>query len=263
MSEPWVELHTEAAVARVVLNRADKRNALTRSMLERMNQVVDRIADDHAIRVVRWEANGPVFCAGMDLGEMRERAAADNPEQEWLRDSQVYRDLVGKIALLHCPTIAVVQGPAVAGGCGLVLACDLVICSDQAAFALPEPARGITAAMVTPLLLLRGGASGASSLLLTGERVSAQAALRMGLCHDCVPPDALAGRVDDLCRAIQTNGPAAMRLTKQHLLNTAAANLRQQLQDSASVSAAARASDEAKEGLAAFLEKRTPQWQVN
>jgi methylglutaconyl-CoA hydratase len=151
----FTKLLVADGVARLTLDRADKRNALKRETLEEIVAAVKSVAADSTIRTFVLAANGPVFCAGMDLGEMQSRAESRDGKSDWARDSEVYRDALKSIYNLGVPTVAVVGGAVVAGGVGLVLACDLVVAGESAFFSLPEPARGITAAMVTPLLVYR------------------------------------------------------------------------------------------------------------
>lgn len=261
MSE-HVQIVTERGVARLTLDRPDKRNALRREMLEVMLREVQRLVGDDSLRVLVLQATGKVFCAGMDLGQMQDRAQSNHAKQQWKQDSQIYADLLVAIHALPVPTIAVVQGPVLAGGMGLVLACDIVIAGEDAYFMLPEPMRGITAAMVTPFLVHRVGAGPATYLLLSNEKITAIESRRFGLCHDVVAVDQLAHRVDALIASILTGSPAALAITKQHLADCTAYDLRELVHQSIEVSAQARETDDAREGLAAFLEKRKPSWQT-
>lgn len=261
MSDNLVRLETADGVTRVILNRADKRNALTRTMIEQANTAVKRAIESNDTRVMIIESEGPVFCAGMDLGEMQQRASQPDAHDQWRVDSEVYRDLVGAIFHAPFPTIAKVQGAAVAGGLGLVVACDMVVASESAFFALPEPMRGITAAMVAPLLMIRVGSGHATTLLLSGERCDAARARNIGLAYDVVPDDQLSARVELLAKNIRSGSPAALRLTKHHVHACLSAGIDALLDRSLQVSAEARETNDAREGLAAFLEKRPTRWQ--
>ena len=261
MDSTWVRVSSAGGVTRLALARAEKRNALTREMLSEMTQALEQIKQDGQSRVLVVEAEGPVFCAGMDLGEMQERAAASDAAAQWKEDSRVYRRLVGTLFDMPIPTIAIVQGAAVAGGVGIVLACDLVLAAESAFFALPEPMRGITAAMVAPLLIFRVGEGNATTLLLSGERCSAERSLRIGLSYDVVPSESLAERGDQLIRQVLHGAPDALRITKEHIHRCAAAKIGDLLDLSIEVSATARESADAREGLAAFLERRPTRWQ--
>ena len=249
-------------VATLVLDRPSKRNALGRAMIREINTFLEAIADDDSVRLMVLKAEGTVFCAGMDLAEMQSRAQAADPEREWKTDSDVYHELVRRILELPFPTLAVLQGPVLAGGAGLVFACDLVLASDNAFLALSEPKRGIVAAMVAPLLLRKTSLSVANYLLMNGKPVPAADALVQGLWNEVVPAAELEQAKIELVDSILTGSNTALRMTKMHLGRlTCSADLLAQLQDAAVMSAEARKSADAREGLAAFQEKRKPSWQ--
>jgi methylglutaconyl-CoA hydratase len=257
----FTTLVIDGEVARLTLARAEKRNALKRETLQEIVAAVGEVRSRRDIRALVLSGDGVAFCAGMDLEEMQQRATASDCNDQWRLDSQVYCDALQSIFSLPFPTIAAVNGAAVAGGVGLVLACDLVIVADSAFFMLPEPMRGITAAMVTPLLIHRVGPGAAGRLLLSGERWSAAQALQSGLAHDVVADESFQPRVDQLIKAIKSGSQQALAITKSHLLTMSERNVLQQLQASMSVSAEARQTGDAREGLDAFLQKRKPYWQ--
>ncbi len=256
----FVSLTTNDGVARLLLNRPDKRNALTDEFIQEITTAVQDVAADETVRVLVLAAAGTVFCAGMDLGQMQQRAEAENSESLWLEDSRILRDTFRSIFELPLPTVAVVQGGAVAGGMGLVASCDLVLASTNAFFALPEPQRGITAAMVTPLLLHRIATSAASELLLAGGRMSAARAAQIGLCLEPVEPAELETAEAQLIRSILNGSRAALQQTKKHIITCVGADVMRQLDESVELSALARKTDDAREGLQAFLEKRKANW---
>lgn len=259
--ETFVTTSIKSDVGRIVLNRPEKRNALSRGFIEQLSDAVELFSNQDSIRAVVIEAAGSVFCAGMDLGEMQQRAETPNGKQEWQKDSEIYAQLLAEIYHLRVPTIAVLQGPVLAGGVGMVLACDFVVASKEAFVMLPEPARGITAGMVTPFLVQRIGVGPSTHLLLSGERMSAQRAAELGLVYAAVESDKLDSRVDELLAAILTGSSSALQITKRHVQKCGMANLDELLKMSIRVSAEARETDDAREGLAAFLEKRKPNWQ--
>lgn len=261
MSE-FTHLKIDAGIARLTLDRPEKRNALRREIIQALLDSVRRVAGDSSVRVLVLAANGEVFCAGMDLGQMQERAASSNATREYQLDSQVYCDLLTEIYELPVPTIAAVQGAVLAGGMGLVCACDIVIASEAAYFMLPEPMRGITASMVTPLLIHRIGPGPATWMLLSNEKVGAMGAHRIGLCHDVVAGRELDSRVDGLIRSILFGSRSAFTLTKKHIRDCLSADVVSLVRESIEVSATARETADAREGLAAFLEKRNPAWQT-
>jgi len=254
-----VQLKIENGVARLTLDRPEKRNALRREIIQALLDSVRLVAADASVRVLILGATGKIFCAGMDLGQMQERAQSENSDQEWTADSQVLCDLLTEMLALQIPTIACVHGPALAGGVGLVVACDIVIASEETFFMLPEPMRGITAAMVTPLLIHRVGPGPATYMLLSNERIPASNSF--GLCHSVVPSDKIESRLQSLINSILGGSRSAFSITKTHVRSNLAYDLPQLVKESMSVSAEARATPDAREGLAAFLEKRKPNWQ--
>lgn len=262
MSTTDLQIQRHAGIVRLRLNRAQKRNALTRELLVELRDVLRQLASEEAsLRAVCLEAAGPVFCAGMDLSQMQQTASDPRAADLWHADAQLYRDVLAELFSLAVPTLAVVQGPAVAGGFGLVLACDLVISAEVATFYLPEPQRGITAAIVTPLLAYRLGAAHASYLLLSGQQIDATSALSRGLCHQVVSEGMLAQTADELIESILTGSPQALAASKRHLQRCAGAQLLAQLDAAVELSASARETADAREGLQAFLEHRNPAWQ--
>ena len=212
-------------VGRLTLNRPDKRNALKRDFIEEIRNGIQELKSDERMRIFVLAAEGSVFCAGMDLGEMQERAQSDDGKAQWQRDSEVYCDVLLELYGLSVPTIAAVSGPALAGGMGMILACDLLIASDNAFFMLPEPMRGITAAMVTPLLIHRIGAGPATFMLLSGERVAAENAMAMKLCHDVVPQEQFESRIESLSASVLTGSKSALAITKQHIADCLSTDL--------------------------------------
>jgi methylglutaconyl-CoA hydratase len=260
MSERLVLCTSKAGIARIVLNREKQRNALTRSMIAELTDVLRQVAADRQVRVIVLAAAGPVFCAGMDLVEMQQRASKGSGEKEWLRDSLDYCDLLTTLLEVPQPTLAVVQGPVLAGGVGMILACDLVLAAETAFLSLPEPQRGITASMVTPLLVYRAGAGHASHLLLSGRRVPAAEMHHWGVCHQVVAPNQLDQTESEWIDSILKGSPLALAATKRHIRDAGGIDLAAQLKEAAQFSAQARATPDAREGLRAFLEKRDPFW---
>ncbi len=272
--ESLVKYTVDEGVASVTLARPGKRNALSREFIEQLNQAVQRCEDDPSVRVLVFQAEGTVFCAGMDLGEMQQRATSEDGQAEWQRDSEVYADLLSRIFHLKVPTIAALQGPVLAGGVGLVLACDMIVATDHAFVMLPEPMRGITAAMVTPFLVYRIGAGPATQMLLSGQPVAPQRCLELGLFQAVTEPveieeqdlalqkryRRLKSILDPLIESVLTGSQSALAITKRHIQHCAGDRLDALLKDSISVSAEARGTADAREGLAAFLEKRAPNW---
>ncbi len=257
---PLVKTHIHEHAGTIILNRPEKRNALSRALLADLSQALDDLHQERQVRAVILAASGPAFCAGMDLSEMLLTSRADDALAQWQRDSVAYRDLVEKMLQFPKPLIAAVGGPAMAGGAGLVLACDLVLASDAATFGLPEPRRGLVAGMVAPLLAFRVGAGRAAYLLLSAKSISAAEAYRVGIYHELATADHLWPKANELAAACAACAPEALLLTKRMLNETIGEQLTTMLTAGAAVSATARTTEAAAEGLAAFLDKREPKW---
>src|SRR4051812_551392 len=181
---PLVKTHVHEHTGTIILNRPERRNALTRELIAQLMQALDDLRRDRRVRAVVLSSSGSAFCAGMDLHEMQETAKDANAQTLWHEDAVAYRDLIDEMLRLPKPLIAAVGGPAVAGGAGLVLASDIVLASPEAKFGLPEPKRGIVAGLVAPLLAFRLGAGRAAYLLMTAQLIAAEEAHRIGVYHE-------------------------------------------------------------------------------
>jgi methylglutaconyl-CoA hydratase len=254
MSLVRYELRSPAAV--LTLCRADKRNALSRQLIIDLDAAVQRAANDAAARCVILTGDGSAFCAGMDLEELRSTLTASE-EVIWA-DAQRLAELFDRIYALPMPTIAAVNGAAVAGGAGLVTVCDLAVSVPTAKFGYPEVRRGLVAAMVLPHLLRHVGERAARHLLLTGDLIDAAEAARVGLINEVVDASALMDRAIELARSCAEGGPVALSVTKDLLKRFS--NRAMSVEEGAKASAAPRLGNECREGLAAFFEKRPAPW---
>jgi methylglutaconyl-CoA hydratase len=244
----------------IVLNRPDKRNALTRQMLTDLSQAFSDLHGEKQVRAVILIGNGPAFCAGMDLAEMQQTAAQPNAQEQWYEDSVQYRELIEQMLQFPKPIIAAVNGPAVAGGAGLVLASDIVLATSAAKFGLPEPKRGIVAGMVAPLLAFRVGGGIATQLLLRANVIDSLEAQRLGLFHHLVGEDLIWAQAQEIAKEVAESAPEAVLLTKRMIYENIGEHMITQLSAGAAASATARTTEAAVEGLAAFFEKRPPKW---
>lgn len=258
--EPLTKLQVHGSTATLTLNRPDKRNALSRELIKELRQALDDVHQERRVRGVVLTAAGNVFCAGMDLSEMLSAADQDDRHQQWQVDSSEYHDLIEAMLRFPKPLIAAVNGPAVAGGAGLVMACDLVVASQSASFGFPEPRRGVVAGMVAPLLAFRIGGARAAYLLLTAESIDADEAHRYGIFHEIVPTEKTWARANELVGQIAQSAPEAVQMTKRLLNETIGEALLSQLAAGTAVSATSRTTEAAAEGLKAFREKRAPKW---
>jgi methylglutaconyl-CoA hydratase len=260
MTEPLALYHVQPPAAVITLNRADKRNALSRALIDALAEAFRRARDDAAVRCVLLTGAGPVFCAGMDLAELAEsldRPAEDSPVWD---DSLRLARLYDLIYTLPKPTIAVVNGPAVAGGAGLVTVCDLAVAVPDARFGYPEVRRGLVAAMVMPHLLRHVGERTARYLLLTGDLIDAAEACRTGLINAVVPGPQLLEQARTWALALAEGGPQALAGTKEllHLFSRQALSV----EEAAKASAAPRLTPECRQGLQAFFAKKPVPWAV-
>jgi methylglutaconyl-CoA hydratase len=244
----------QAAV--LTINRPDQRNALSRTLIAELSNAFQRAADDPKARSVILTGSGTAFCAGMDLEELR-GTLGDESDKVW-EDAAKLSELYDFIYTLPKPTIAAVNGSAVAGGAGLVTVCDLAISVPDAKFGYPEVRRGLVAAMVMPHLLRHVGERTARWLLLTGELIDAVEALRMRLINMVTAPEHLMEVVDSLSNALAQGGPKAIATTKELLKRCSRQAIA--VDELARASAEPRLTDECRQGLAAFFEKKPAPW---
>jgi methylglutaconyl-CoA hydratase len=237
-----------------MLNRPDRRNALSIDLLDEVCRRVEQLASDRAKRVVILRGAGPVFSAGLDL---REAADASLVEQSAAAVSRTL-DLLQSAPLV---VIAAVQGGAFAGGAGLMAACDIAIAAADAKFGFPEVRRGLLPALICGVLLHRVREGDLRELFLAGEPIDAARALAVGLVQRVVPAERLLDEALGIARSIVAGGPQTVRQTKALLNATFPRAGESSAQDLVATHLAARHSDEAREGLAAFAEKREPNWQ--
>ena len=253
-----VQYQHHGPVAVVTINRPDKRNALSRSLIAELTTAFQRAATDHAARCVILTGSGPAFCAGMDLDELRGTIEnATEAELVW-DDAAKLSALYSLIYELPKPTIAAVNGAAVAGGAGLMTVCDLAVSVPAAKFGYPEVRRGLVAAMVLPHLLRHVGERAARWMLLSGELIDAVEALRLGLVNSVVEPPELLPTALRWAGWCAEGGPKALATTKELLRRCSVQAV--PVAELANASAEPRLTDECKGGLRAFFEKRPAPW---
>lgn len=253
-----VNVHNECGT--IVLDRPDKRNAISRQLMEDLDQALGDLHQERKVRAVVLTGAGTAFCAGMDLGEMLDTHQLPNPYPRWEQDALMYRNLLEKMLRFPKPLIAAVNGPAMAGGAGLMLACDVVIAGGSARFGLPEPKRGLVAGVVAPLVTFRIAGGHAARLLVTGMTVEATEGHRIGLFHELVGDDQVWARAQQVAAECAQGARESLQLTKRMLNETIGEHLFTLLSAGAAMSAAARTTEAANEGLTAFREKREPKW---
>jgi methylglutaconyl-CoA hydratase len=214
--------------------------------------------DDEAVRCVVLTGAGTVFCAGMDLAELQETFAQPVEMHPFEEDSLTLGRLYDLIATLPKPTVAAVNGSAVAGGAGLVSVCDLAVTTPTAKFGYPEVRRGLVAALVLPHLLRHVSERVARFLLLTGELIDGVDALRAGLVNEVVAASEVLPRAMEWCRALADGGPQALAATKALFDRLGRSPL--SLEETAQASAASRSTDECRQGMESFFNKKTAPW---
>lgn len=252
------ELRPPAAV--LTINRPDRRNALSRALIAALAEAFTRASADPAARCVILTGNGPAFCAGMDLDELRGTIEkAEEAELVW-DDAARLSALYEQIYTLPKPTVAAVNGAAVAGGAGLVTVCDLAVCTPDAKFGYPEVRRGLVAAMVMPHLLRHVGERAARWLLLTGELIEGAKARDFGLVNDVTAAGDLLPTAERWARSLAEGGPKALATTKDLLHRCSHQAVA--VADLAKASAEPRLTDECRGGLAAFFGKKPVPWAV-
>jgi methylglutaconyl-CoA hydratase len=259
MSESLALYEIKSHTAIITINRADKRNALSRALIDALSAAFTRALNDEGARCIILTAAGSVFCAGMDLAELQESLSIAKEQTPVWDDALRLAKLFDLIYTSPKPTIAAVQGAAVAGGAGLVTVCDLALATSEAKFGYPEVRRGLVAAMVMPHLLRHVGERKARYLLLTGLLIDADEAFENGLINDIVvPADKLLERAMTLAQACVDGGPNALAKTKEYLHQFSRQAI--SIEDAAKASAAPRLTDECQQGLRAFFAKQAAPW---
>jgi len=255
-----VLVEDKGGVRTVTLNRPERRNALVPGMQADMIAAFAG-AQEAGARAVVLRSAGEAFCAGLDLAELREMAGRTAEQHR----AEAERVLLMFRALWECdlPTIAVVQGAAVAGGTGLATLCDFTLAAPEARFGYTEARIGFVPALVSAYLSLQVGDKVARGLLLSARLFDAHEAQRLGLVTEVVPRDGLEARTVELTAELLRNSPESLRATKRLLRAQSRQWLDAALAEAMEINAAARQTEDFREGVAAFLEKRRPKWAVS
>jgi methylglutaconyl-CoA hydratase len=258
MTTPLVLYESKPPAIVLTLNRPDKRNALNRRLVGEIATAFTRAQNDPAARCVILTGAGSAFCAGMDLAELAQTLDQAGEAERVQTDAQRLSEVYELIYRLPKPTVAAVNGPAVAGGAGLVTVCDLAVAGPEAKFGYPEVRRGLVAAMVMPHLLRHVGERAARDLLLRGELIDAWSAWRIGLINEVVATGDVVTTALSWAKSLAEAGPHALATTKRYLERFSPVAGVQA--EAARGSAEARLTVECKEGLRAFLDKRPAPW---
>jgi methylglutaconyl-CoA hydratase len=252
-----IELTHDAGVATITLNRPDKRNAISYELIEDLLGALREVAQSDA-RVLIVTGAGKAFCSGMDLENLKSLTGR-SPEQN-LEDSMTMASLFRTLYDFPKPTIAAVNGAAVAGGTGLATLCDFTLAVPEAKFGYTEVRIGFMPAIVSTFLLRQVGEKIARDLLLTGRLFDAAEAHRIGLVTEVIGADQLMPRARALAAQLTENSPASLRSTKRLLSEMARAELDAHIGMVVRENAAIRSTSDFREGISAFLEKRNPKW---
>lgn len=248
-------------LATVTLNRPEVRNAFNDEVIAELTAAFTQLGQDPQVRAIVLAAEGPAFCAGADLNWMRRMA--DYTHAENLADAGQLAEMLHVIYTCPKPTVARIQGDVYAGGMGLVAACDMAVSVDTASYCLSEVKLGLYPATISPYVIRAMGARAAHRYFLTAERFDAAEALRIGFVHTVVPADQLDDKLAEITKALVSASPNAVKECKTLLHDVAgkdidAALMAHTVEGIASI----RASDEGKEGVQSFLQKRKPSWLI-
>lgn len=253
-----VLLERRDAVAVLTLNRPEARNALSPEVVTALGAHLDAIASDGAARAVVLTGAGRAFSSGADLEHLR--ALAQQSSEANKADSLALANVLHRLYTFPKPVVAAVEGAAVAGGAGLATACDLVVAGAGARFGYTEVRLGFVAAIVSVFLVRAVGEKHARELLLTGRLVSAEHAYRVGIVNEVVPDGSALERATAIAAEIAGNAATGLAATKEALAALPGMGLEEGLRYAAGLNAWVRTTDDLREGVAAFLEKRPPRW---
>jgi methylglutaconyl-CoA hydratase len=250
-------LDYDGPLAILTLNRPDKRNAISYQLIDELLRALQE-AEDCAAQILILRGAGKAFCSGMDLDNLR--AITQRTPDENRADSQMMAHLFRSLYDFPKVTIAAVNGPAIAGGCGLATLCDFTLASTEANFGYTEVRIGFVPAIVSTFLVRQVGEKHARDLLLTGRIIGADEAYRMGLANEIVAPEKLMERARELAATLLQNSPASLLATKRLLREYSSAELDQQVAAAVEENARIRTTADFQEGVSSFLEKRRPRW---
>ena len=257
MAYQTLHLESSGKIATITLNRPEKRNAISSEMIEELLAAFAEIEAASA-RVLILTGAGKAFCSGMDL-EALEALATQSPAEQRADADRLAR-FFHRLWSFPKPTIAAVNGHAIAGGCGIATLCDFTIAVPEAKFGYTEVRIGFLPAVVSVFLVRQIGEKQARNLLLTGKIIDAAEAYRLGLVTQIAPAAELMKSAQDLAETLLACSPTSLQMTKKLLCDFAAPEIARQLQLAAAGSAQIRTTADFREGLASFLEKRAPRW---
>jgi methylglutaconyl-CoA hydratase len=254
---PTLQVAYSDAIATITLNRPEKRNAISAEMIAELLAAFDEVEASPA-QVLIITGAGKAFCSGMDLDALK--ALATQSPAEHLEDARTLARLCRRLWSFPKPTIAAVNGHAIAGGCGIATLCDFTIAVPEAKFGYPEVRIGFLPAVVSIFLVRQIGEKQARDLLLTGKTIDAVEALRLGLITQIARPEELMTAAHDIAATLLSSSPTSLHVTKKLLCDFAAPEVDRELALAVAESAQIRSTLDFHEGLMSFLEKRPPRW---
>ena len=257
MEYTTIQLAYDGAVATITLNRPEKRNAVSFQLVAELMAALDEIERSTA-QVLILTGSGKAFCAGMDLEELKSLLGKTHDEN--VKDSSLMAAVFRRLYEFALPTIAAVNGAAIAGGTGFATMCDFTLAVPDAKFGYTEVKIGFVPAIVSSILVWQVGHKIARDLLLTGRLFDAAEAHRIGLVNEIVAPEALMSRARELAAQILENSPSSVRATKRLINGFISAQLDEQIASAIRDNARIRTTADFREGVTSFLEKRKPVW---
>ena len=254
-----LDIHIEGHVAKVFLNRPEVRNAFNDGVITELAETFTRLGQDPGVRAIVLGGHGKAFCAGADLNWMKSMAGFGWEDNR--ADATRLAEMLWAIYSCPLPVVGRLHGDCYAGGMGLAACCDVLVAADGMHFCLSEARLGLLPATISPYVMRAMGQQAARRYFITAERFSAAQAREMGFVHELVAPDALDPKVDEIVALLVANGPAAVKACKRLVQDFAGREITQDLRaETARRIADIRASDEGREGVQAFLNKREPAW---
>ena len=255
-----VQIRKDPPSGTILINRPDKHNALSREIISMLEQAFQDFHQERSVRGIILTGIGETFCSGTDLVQLKATSESENAMQQWHEDVNSFRSLIELMLRFPKPIVCAANGAVVGSGLTLLLASDLVVASESATISIPESLRGLSPGLTTPLLSHRLGVGPASRLLFGGETLDAAMAKELGLFHEVVSEDFVWAKSQEIVSRVAATARESHQMTKQFLTETVGEQLFMQLSIAAANMAAARTTPAAKEGVAAFLEKREPDW---
>lgn len=257
MNYKTIQYAEAQGIATITLNRPDKRNAISYELIDDLTAALKQAAGSSA-QIVILTGAGKAFCSGMDLDNLKQLTGRTHEQN--LKDSETMASLFRSLYDFPKPTIAAVNGPAIAGGTGLATLCDFTLASPEAKFGYTEVRIGFVPAIVSSFLIANVGEKRARELLLTGRVFGAGEAYKLGLVNEIVAAEQLMSRALELAQQLMENSPASLQATKKLLSGYTREQFDRQVEQAVEANAAIRKTADFKEGITSFLEKRKPTW---